>query len=290
MNFTEICELNDILTHSRSFRSHVPFSLPQKHENLYHPHELNFVSVDELIFSSYKDYSPIHGVISLNSLNTINDEEETIEKLITDIGKTIFPIATNRSEIRRRSKEINKPLMLVCSSPSLKDIKGNNLTPPPLLRLKRAVTLEVQEDLEPEPSPKHKTSIYEDAEDKSEGKNEEIKEISISELNVKNKIKEDDDDLKQSETENENIKPSERANENRKRKVNFTKMTMFASSRNPAEFKGRTTVRKNTITILEDCNKKFFKKLQENELNEQFMEKINKRSCLSESLMNKVLF
>ena len=134
MNFTEICELNDILTHSRSFRSHVPFSLPQKHEMLYHPHELNFVSVDELIISSYKDYSPIHGVTSLNNLNMKDDEEETIDKLIADISKTIFPIATNKGEIRRRSKEINKPLMLICSSPSLREIKTNNLAPPPLVR------------------------------------------------------------------------------------------------------------------------------------------------------------
>ena len=318
MNFTEISELTDILSHSRSFCQLSFHSFPKRsHQGNYPlPHNLNFISVDELINSSFTELSPYKRP-NLSLLNLRQEEEETIEKIMTDINQTIIPIFTLSIDMRKKSKELNKPMVLICSSPSLKDLKNHSPKP---LKIRRATTLyEERTEESPEKTNKKKISIglEEELEKldnfllKSEGdlidnKEEfEAKEKisdkkskkSMVQINEETEKKEDSFEKKGIIMENiEKLEKNEVLQESSDKfqyppskfqRKNYDKIE--SSKRLPSETTIRSLVRKNTIMILTNSSRKFFEKKHESEFLEDYHEKINGKSLLSESLLNKVL-
>ena len=182
MNFTEIYELNDILSHSRSFRSHAAFTSQPKNLQESYSHDLNFISVDDLVTSSLKDFSPMKCSRNLNKLN-FKEEDESIDKIMADINQSIFPIFLTRTDHKKRSKEQFKPLMLICSSASLKEITSTTSLPFPR-KIQRAITLEIEESTFQEESPpkKNKTSIDEEELEKIEEKKDSLDEKNVREI------------------------------------------------------------------------------------------------------------
>ena len=176
MNFTEVSELNDILSHCRSFHPQVPnISHPDHNSSQHSPLEQNFISVDELINSSFRDCSPTHG-FSRFLTPTCQKEDETIEKLMYDINKTAIPMIVLRDD-RRTSKESHTPKFLISQSPTLNEL---GITPQKKYKLKsKSLFIDEKSSIENE-TPENITSIGFLAEENE--KNEEDEKENFEKL------------------------------------------------------------------------------------------------------------
>ncbi len=182
MNFTEVSELNEILSHCRSFHPQVPnISHPDHNSSHYSPFEQNFISVDELISSSFRDYSPKQGFSRFLTPNHLK-EDENIEKLISDINQTAIPMILLRND----RKNSHTPIILISQSPTMNEFGKK---PQKKFKVKS-------------------TSFYNEENSSMEDENPE-KETSIDLMQEKNEKSEEDENENKDELEEEFRKKEE---------------------------------------------------------------------------------
>lgn len=265
MNFTEISELNEILSHCRSFHPVSSYSLNtspfEHHQNT--QKDLNFISVDELISSSFIDITPINSRINYEKMS-YGDDNDNIEKIIADINKFLY--IDGKEISRRRSNDRSKEGILISASlQELNNVRMDFSAPKQAFRYKRSVTFEVEDDDNPF-SPK-------------KGKNTgETKKVSIDML-INECEKKDESDksekTKDFDTQNKQITLP-----------NVVRCVKKLQTENIT----RNFTRKNTITFLsESVKQNFFYKLDESFFINIFLKKIRSKSLLSENLSNKVI-
>lgn len=284
MNFTELSELNEMLYNFRHTHSFYCSQTSGLHTNAEYFHnqsqnihsflakEFNFVPFEVLLDSSFKECSHFKDTYkedeSLKKLYN-QDEDEDIDKILADINKNkwsleIFPT----KNISRKTKDFNKPLMLICSSPSLKEIEtqtNDKLFP---TRLKRAITFNEEDN------------------DSFE------KDLLVCKKKVENELEEpktklEDSDISDKEEYKNDLKRKKKLITEKKQKNDSEKKPNVVPQNQTFDHR-KTHMRKNTITILSDCSKKPFQKIKEYQIIGSFKETARRKSFLSQNLMNKV--